>query len=256
MQLIEQKRRNGVSLTTLGFGEGNLKDRNLEQLADRGNGNYFYLDNFNEARRVLGEGLTGNMLTVAKDVKLQVEFNPKNVIEYRLIGYDNRKLRNQDFANDRIDAGEIGSGHTVTALYELVLAHSDFAATLNENLRYKEEAVRNDESKEVAFPKELAFVKIRYKEPEGDTSQLLSYPLYEANVVRDWKQSSDDFRFAAAVGYFGHLLRGSSFTGQYDFQDVLELAQGSRGKDEKGDRRELIELIANAKAAQPWVSSR
>lgn len=247
MNLIEAKRKNGISLTTLGFGEGNYNEKNLEQLADRGNGNYFYLDSFKEARRVLEEGLTGNMLTIAKDVKLQVEFNPKNVVEYRLVGYDNRKLRNQDFNNDNIDAGEIGSGHTVTAIYEIVLARSELAKTLQEELRYQASAKREEVASDT-FPKELAFVKIRYKEPEGTQSKLLSYPIYAESVKTDWNAASEDFRFAAAVSYFGHLLRGSSFVGNYDYQRVLELAKNARGADERGKRREMIELMANAKA--------
>ncbi len=247
MNLIENKRKNGVSLTSLGFGVGNLQEKNLEQLADRGNGNYFYLDTFKEARRVLGEGLTGNMLTIAKDVKLQVEFNPKNVLEYRLVGYDNRKLANQDFNNDKVDAGEIGSGHTVTAIYEIVLADSEYAKSLTQQLRYQSSS-KVAEKAEVSFPKELAFVKIRYKEPEGSSSKLLTYPIYRSQVKADVSETSDDFRFAAAVSYFGHLLRESKFTGNYDYKAVLELAKAARGADENGKRRELIELIANASA--------
>lgn len=247
MNLIEKKRKKGVSLTTLGFGVGNLKEKNLEQLANRGNGNYFYLDSFKEARRVLGDGLTGNMLTIAKDVKLQVEFNPKNVLEYRLVGYDNRKLANKDFNNDKVDAGEIGSGHTVTAIYEIVLADSEYAKSLKQQLRYQSEPESKTET-EASFPKELAFVKIRYKEPEGSKSKLLEYPILRSSVKKSVEETSEDFRFAAAVSYFGHLLRESKFTGDYDFKAVLELAKAARGADENGKRRELIELVANANA--------
>jgi len=250
MRLIEEKRRSGVTLTTLGFGTGNYQEANMEQLANRGNGNYFYIDSFREARRVVEEGLTGAMQIVAKDVKLQVEFNPERVVEYRLIGYDNRKLDNRDFSNDQVDAGEIGSGHTVTALYEIVLKGSPLGQRFDESLRYANptpspemvkmtDGGRNDE---------VAFLKVRYKEPEGSVSKLLEFPIAATQIQSDAKRASADFRFAAAVSYFGHLLRQSAYRGNYTFTDIVQLAAEAKGDDPTGARQEFIELVRSAAA--------
>ncbi len=243
MTLIEEKRRTGVTLTTLGFGEGNIQEQNMEQLANRGNGNYFYIDSFREARKVLETGLAANMQIVAKDVKLQMEFNPAVVKQYRLIGFDNRKLNREDFTNDAKDAGEIGAGHTVTALYEIVLADSPMAQKLNQELRYKAAAP----TLQAVDAKELGFLKVRYKEPEGDVSKPLSFPI-EKSIVRSAEQSSADFKFAAAVAYFGEILRESQFLGSYTLDDVLAVAQANRGVDSSGTRAEFIKLVEDARS--------
>ena len=248
IKLIEEKRRSGTTLTTLGFGTGNIKESTMEQLANKGNGNYFYIDSYKEARKVLETDLMGTMEVVAKDVKLQIEFNPEHVKEYRLIGYDNRRLRKQDFNNDRIDAGEIGSSHTVTALYELVLTNSELARNLSTEYRYKTEQPKKKPVLESNFKSELAFLKIRYKKPEGTKSTLIEYPILSKKVLSDSNQASPDFRFAAAVSYFGHLLRNSQFAGNYSFSDIEELAKGSAAKDEHGYRQEFIELVRMAKS--------
>lgn len=248
MRLIEEKRRSGITLTTIGVGTGNLKDGMMEQLADKGNGNYFYLDSFKEARKVLQTDLVGNMEVVAKDVKLQIEFNPQQVAEYRLIGYDNRRLNKQDFNNDAIDAGEIGTGHTVTALYEIVLTNTEAAKRLQEDLRYQ----KATEQKKVEVPEdkssELAFLKIRYKKPDEDRSNLLEYPIAASDVRKDSAQTTEDFRFAAAVSYFGTLLRKSEFVGSYSYADIAALAQNAKGNDSKGYRQEFIEMVKDAAA--------
>lgn len=248
MRLIEQKRRTGISLTTLGFGVGNYKEKNLEQLADKGNGNYFYVDSFDEARRVLREKLVSSIQTVAKDVKLQIEFNPQHVATYRLIGYDNRRLRTQDFSNDRVDAGEIGAGHTVTVLYEIVLTGSPLAGRLEEELRYQKPKEAPQLETSSNHTEELAFLKIRYKEPTASRSNLLTYPILRSAMLEE-KETSDDFRFAAAVSYFGHLLRESRYAGQYSHRDIAALAKKAKGEDPNGERQEFIGLVENAAVA-------
>ncbi len=257
IRMIEQERRSGITLTTIGVGEGNLKDGTLEQLADKGNGNYFYLDSFNEARKVLQTDLVGNMEVVAKDVKLQIEFNPEQVVEYRLMGYDNRRLENRDFNNDAIDAGEIGSGHTVTAMYELVLKNSEAAKQLEEELRYQKAAAERESKSSEAHNGELAFLKIRFKRPDANNSELIQYPILASDIRRDAQQTSSDFRFAAAVAYFGHLLKQSQYPGNYSMQDVIQLAQGAKGSDAKGYRQEFVELAKDAavllQRSQPQV---
>ncbi len=249
IDLIEEKRKTGISLTTAGFGSGNYQEKNLEQLANKGNGNYFYIDSFREARKVFGEQLGANMETVAKDVKLQIEFNPAHVKEYRLVGYDNRRLKDEDFANDKVDAGEIGSGHTVTVLYELVLTDSALAKKLDTNLRYQDKK----EKEEVVPAKktnELAFLKIRYKKPQGDTSKLLELPLKADHVLSNADKASDSFRFAAAVSYFATKLRDSKYAGDYSYNDIAELAKGASKHDPEGSKQELITLIKNAAAVK------
>lgn len=247
ISFIEEKRKSGITLTTLGFGDGNYKEATMEQLANKGNGNYFYIDSFKEARKVFQTDLTGNMEVVAKDVKLQIEFNPEHVVEYRLIGYDNRRLRKQDFDNDAIDAGEIGSGHAVTALYELVLTGTDAAKSIKSEYRYqKEKAGVRPELKE-GLSKELAFLKIRYKAPDGNRSTKIEFPIKR---VEQAGEASVDFKFAAAVSAFGHLLRGSQYAGSYTFKDIEELAAKNLGKDPNGYRREFLELVRNAAATR------
>ena len=247
VQLIKQKRKNGVTLTTLGLGSGNYNEKNLEQLANKGNGNYFYIDSFSEARKVLADQLTANMEVVAKDVKLQIEFNPAHVREYRLIGYDNRKLRNRDFNDDTIDAGEIGSGHTVTAFYEIVLTNSELGKNLEETLRYQEKNNIPELKPSKQHSGELAFLKVRYKAPEASTSQLLKFPLKTSDMLDDSSRASDDFNFASAVVYFGQILRKSQFSGDTKLSQVINLAQKYKGEDKNGYRREFIELVKNAR---------
>lgn len=244
VKLIEEKRESGITLTSVGVGSGNYNERNLEQLADKGNGNYFYLDSINEAERVFGSELASNMEVVAKDVKLQLEFNPKYITGYRLIGYDNRKLRNQDFDNDAVDAGEIGAGHTVTALYEIMLTGSEAARLLESELRYQEAAPVSASVKS----REMAFLKIRYKEPNGDKSSLLEFPLDESEKVSSVSEESADFRFAAAVSGFGQVLRRGRYAEEISLSKVRELAEKAIGDDQYGERKEFLKLVEKASA--------
>ncbi len=236
VRLIEEKREQGTSLTVLGFGTGNLKDSKMEKLADHGNGHYAYVDSFNEARKVFVREIGGTLATIAKDVKVQVEFNPARVASYRLIGYENRVLRDEDFNDDRKDAGDLGAGHSVTALYEVVPVGAPDADSVRKGdpLRYQSTDVRST----AAGKDELLYVKLRYKEPEGGASKLLTH------VVPDRvAEPSADFRFAAAVAEFGMLLRDSPYKGKATFDQALSLAESGRGADESGDRGELISLV-------------
>ncbi len=235
VDLVEEKRENGVSLTALGFGTGNYNDRLLEQIADAGNGNYAYIDNKREARKVLVEEMSSTLQTIARDVKIQIEFNPAVVAEYRLVGYENRMLRTEDFNNDKIDAGEIGAGHTVTALYEVTL--SDSPAKLVDPLRYGVEARVSDHTSS-----ELAYVKLRYKAPDGDTSKLIGSAITRDEMTRMHR----DFRFAAAVAAFGQRLRGGDYLGEFGLDEIAELAAGSRGADRNGYRAEFVGLVEQA----------
>ncbi|HVX15685.1 MAG TPA: von Willebrand factor type A domain-containing protein [Pirellulales bacterium] len=243
-RLIEEEAKSGVFLSVLGFGTGNLKDSTMEQLADRGNGNYAYIDTHNEARKVLVEQLGGTLVTIAKDVKLQLEFNPRQVAGYRLIGYENRLLRAEDFNDDKKDAGEIGAGHTVTALYELVPAGGEAPAGNVDGLKYQRPLEPAG-----GFGDESLTLKLRYKEPEGASSKLIETVVKDAGS--NYAQASEDFRFSAAVAGFGLLLRDSQYKGDLTFGAVLELAQASRGTDENGYRAELIELVKKAQALRP-----
>ena len=236
VQLIEEKRRTGVFLTVLGVGEGNLQAAKMEKLADKGNGNYAYLDNLGEAQKVLVHELGGTLYTVAKDVKIQVEWNPARVRAYRLIGYENRLLRNEDFADDKKDAGEVGSGHSVTALYEVVPVGVNTNVTIRmpDSLRYQR---RDVQSTSAAGP-ELLFVKVRYKRPDGDESRLLSQPV----LAEAGQKPSVDFQFQAAVAEFGLLLRNSDFRGKADLGHVIAAAREARGRDPDGYRAEFVKL--------------
>ena len=249
INLIQQKRKSGITLTTLGYGSGNYNEAMMEQLANKGNGNYFYIDNFREARKVFEEDLYGTLEVVAKDVKLQIEFNPEHVAQYRLIGYENRALQNQDFANDKVDAGEIGAGHTVTALYEIILAGSKAAEKLSPTYRYKQEE-KVEKQPESHFSDELAFLKIRHKQPEGTKSTELTFPLNRSSVKNDLSQASDDFQFAAAVSAFAQKLRGGQYAPDLSFNQVIELATKGKGQDKRGFRQEFIELVKNANAVE------
>jgi Ca-activated chloride channel family protein len=237
-QLITEQRESGVFLTVLGCGRGNLRDARMEALADKGNGNYAYLDNLDEAARVLVAQFGGTLFTVAKDAKLQIEFNPARVASYRLVGYENRLLATEDFNNDRKDAGELGAGHTVTALYEIVPVGS--AQPLIDNLKYQPvqpqwpATASNTQA-------ELLTVKLRYKEPQGSTSQLLTQPL--AGAAQAISNASPDFRFAAAVAQFGMLLRQSEQRGTATWAATEKLADNARGTDADGYRAELVRLV-------------
>jgi len=230
-ELIAQKRKTGISLTTLGFGSGNYNYDLMEQLADTGNGTAAYIDNLLEAQKVLVNEMSSTLLTIAKDVKIQIEFSP-NVKEYRLIGYENRLLEHEDFNNDKVDAGDIGAGHTVTALYELVLSGEP---GMIDPLRYKE-------TKKTANNNELAFLKIRYKDPDQANSQLISKAIL-MDEIKDADNTSKRFRFSASVAAYGQLLRGGKYLAQYDYKDIIALAQSAKGKDEHGYRANYIELL-------------
>ncbi len=240
IDLIKQARTSGVSLSTLGFGMGNYNDKTLEQLADVGNGNHAYIDNLNEAHKVLVGQMAGTLHTIAQDVKIQIEFNPALIAEYRLIGYENRQLQREDFNNDKVDAGDIGAGHSVTALYEVVFQGEPGRV---DALRY----APKPEAKIRA--QEFAWLKLRYKDPESTTSKLIEYPL-ERSMLRNITHASDDFRFAAAVAAFGQILRGAEYTGQYRLDQVMHLAKHARGTDEQGYRAEFVRLVALAQGLQ------
>ncbi len=237
--LIEEKRKEGIFLTVLGFGTGNIKDNKMEILADKGNGNYAYIDDILEAKKVLVKEMGGTLYTIAKDVKIQVEFNPARVRAYRLIGYENRLLNDEDFKDDTKDAGEMGSGHTVTALYEIIPADSDEEVPGVDPLKYQEKRLSDD-----AHSNELLTVKFRYKKPDGDTSIELQ------EVLKDKRskvgKTSENYRFSAAVAAFGMLLRGSEFIGNYTWKDVIELAKSAKGTDDEGYRAEFIRLAEKA----------
>ena len=240
MDLIEAKREKGISLTTLGFGQGNYNDHLMEQLADQGNGNYAYIDTINEAQKVLVDELGATLEVIAKDVKVQIEWNPAVVAEYRLIGYENRQLAREDFSNDKVDAGDIGAGHSVTALYEIVLAGSEGQRL--EPLRY----ARTREVK--AKPDEIAHLRLRYKAPDGDRSRLIEQPISTAAIQRTLNGSSDNFRFSASVAAFSQLLRGGRYTESFDYTQVEKLVQGSRGSDDAGYRGEFLRLVRLAES--------
>jgi Ca-activated chloride channel family protein len=233
-RLIEEKRTTGIFLSVLGVGTGNVKDSTMEKLADRGNGNYAYLDTLHEARKVLVHEAGATLVTVAKDVKIQVEFNPAHVAAYRLVGYENRMLRNEDFNNDKKDAGEIGAGHTVTALYELVPPGADADVPSVDPLKYQRPAAQAGG----APTDEVMTVKLRYKVPDGDDSRLMTVAI--KNRVSD---PSPNIGFAAAVAEFGMLLRNSESRGTSTHADAAALARRFRGADPDGYRSEFIKLI-------------
>lgn len=242
-RLIEQERRSGVFLTVLGYGMGNYKDNKMQKLADKGNGNHAYIDGMNEAKKVLVNEFGGTMFTIAKDVKLQVEFNPALVQAYRLVGYENRLLNKEDFNNDKKDAGELGSGHTVTALYEIIPVgvESDFLDDVDE-LKYQ----KLPKNKKSEWKNELMTIKFRYKEPDGDVSKLIVHPVTDEKVPVD--QTSENFRFVSAVAQFGMLLRNSEFKADASNNKVLKLATGALGKDAEGYRAEFIKLVQHVTA--------
>ena len=243
ISMIEEERKSGVFLTVLGFGMGNYKDNKMEKLADKGNGNHAYIDGLNEAKKVLVSEFGGTLFTIAKDVKLQVEFNPSKVQAYRLIGYENRLLNKEDFNNDKKDAGELGSGHTVTALYELIPVgvKNEFAESVDK-LKY----LQPNQAPANAGSNELMTVKFRYKKPDGDVSKLIEHPVEENPFLLD--AASANFRFAAAVAEFGMLLRNSEFKQSSSYNNAWQMAKEALGKDEEGYRSEFLKLLKNAQS--------
>ncbi len=246
LDMIKKQREGGVSLTTLGFGQGNYNDHLLEQLADQGNGNSAYIDSFSEARKVLVTELSSTLFTVASDVKIQIEFNPATVAEYRLIGYENRMLREEDFTNDRVDAGDIGASHTVTALYEIALMGSNGLRL--EPRRYDTTDETAADVTTVTNPPntnvdELAFVRLRYKMPGEEQSAETRFPMYSKDVLADFDQASPSTRFAATVAAFGQILKGGRYTENMSLGQVMELARNATGEDPHGYRREFVELV-------------
>ena len=239
-QLIEEKRKDRIFLTVLGFGMGNLKDSKMELLADKGNGNYAYIDDLSEARKTLVHEMGGTLFTVAKDVKLQIEFNPAKVTAYRLIGYENRLLRKEDFHDDSKDAGELGAGHSVTALYELVPPGGDSGLAPVDPLKYQSTAV----SPSAKSSPELLTLKLRYKAPDSDTSQLMTTTV--ADDSGPFATATDNLRFAASVAELGMLLRSSPYKGSSSFGQAREIAQQSLGRDVEGYRHDFLSMISMA----------
>ena len=244
VRLIEEKAKSGVFLTVLGFGMGNYKDTTAESLADKGNGNYAYIDTIAEGQKVLVEQMSGTLVTIAKDVKVQVEFNPAQASAYRLIGYENRLLNKEDFNNDQKDAGDIGAGHTVTALYEVVPVGVSLDAPGVDPLKYQ----RPTQLSRAADSDELLTLKLRYKEPDGETSKLMTATVTDAG--RRYAQASEDFKFASAVAAFGMVLRDSPHKGTASFDSAWELAKQGQGRDAEGYRDEFVKLVEIAKAIQ------
>lgn len=240
-RMVEKERENGVYLTVLGFGTGNYQDAKMQKLADKGNGNHAYIDQLSEAKKVLVSEFGGTLFTIAKDVKLQIEFNPSRVQGYRLIGYENRMLNKEDFNDDKKDAGELGSGHTVTALYEIIPVgiNSDFLKN-TDTLRYMKE----EKFSASAFSDELMTVKLRYKQPDGNISKLLSVNVADSKTALN--SSSTNYRFAAAVAEFGMLLRNSSFKQHASYNNVINLAGDAVGADREGYRKEFVKLVEKA----------
>jgi len=249
IRLIEAKAKTGVFLSVLGVGTDNLKDSTMQKLADKGNGNYAYLDSVEEARKVLVQQINGTLMTIAKDVKIQVEFNPARVASYRLIGYEKRLLRKEDFNNDKVDAGEIGAGHTVTALYEVVPAGvgaTDPAASVPpvDPLKYQSPAAAATAKADESTSPEMVTVKLRHKKPEGDASELTEKSFVDNGSK--FENAAPDLKFAAAVAEFGMLLRDSQYKGKASFGAVIEWAQEGKGRDAAGYRAGFIEMVRKA----------
>ena len=244
VRLIEEKRKSGVFLSILGFGMGNYKDGRMEQLADNGNGNYAYIDNFEEAKKVFVQEMGGTLHTIAKDVKLQIEFNPAHVKEYRLVGYENRKLKNEDFNNDKKDAGDLGAGHTVTAIYEIIPTSSETtSAGKVDALKYQDRSVK----RWAKLDHDWMTIKLRYKKPNEVVSKLLEVTAKDNGI--SLQATSNNFRYSAAVASFAMMLRDSKFKGNATYDNISEMAQGALGKDEHGYRKEFLDLIQKAKQA-------
>lgn len=240
VRMIEQERKSGVFLSVLGYGMGNYKDNKMQQLADKGNGNHSYIDNINEARKVLVNEFGSTLFTIAKDVKIQIEFNPSKVQAYRLVGYENRMLASEDFNDDNKDAGELGSGHTVTALYEVIPVgvKDDFTKAVDP-LKYQ-----SNDKKIVSNTEEIMTIKLRYKKPDEDVSKLITHTVMDNHTAV--ANTSDNFRFSAAVAEFGLLLRSSDYKQQSSYSQVVSMAKGARGMDDNGYRAEFIRLVQSA----------
>ena len=235
VELVKNQAEGNISLSVLGFGQGNLNDEMMEKLTNSGNGNYFYIDSLREGQKVFQQGLTGTIQTIAKDVKIQVEFNPGKVGQYRLIGYANRRLKDEDFKNDKVDAGDIGAGHRVTALYEIVPA----GVLVANDLKYQK--VKEEPKREIVDSPEMLTVKLRYKQPDGDVSTELAKPMTDGN--RSWEEASEDFRFSSGVALWGMILRNSKYAGNGTPELVSQLALSGQGDDVKGERTEMIDLV-------------
>ena len=240
---IERKRASGVFLSILGFGMGNYNDALMQTLAQNGNGNASYIDNLSEARKVLVEEASSTLFTIAKDVKIQMEFNPKTVSEYRLVGYETRQLKREDFNNDKVDAGDIGSGHTVTAIYEITPTSAN--KKLIDPLRYK----TSEATKTTGQQREYGFLKLRYKLPNENKSKLIETPVKIADTLDSFASAPQDVRFATTVAAYGQLLRGGKYTGTYGYDDVIKQALASKGQDIYGYRAEFINLVRLARSA-------
>ena len=236
----------GIYLSVLGFGQGNYNDALMQTLAQNGNGNAAYIDSLNEARKVLVDEASSTLFPIANDVKIQIEFNPGQVRDYRLIGYETRQLRREDFNNDKVDAGDVGSGHCVTALYEITPVGSE--ASLIDDLRYQGEMERGKFA--AGTGNEYAFLKIRYKLPGAATSNLLTTAIDTEVEYQNFTDASGEMRFAAAVAGFGQLLRGEPYTHDFSYDDVLDIASGARGNDTYGYRSEFLNLVRLAKTAR------
>ena len=240
--------KDNIYLTALGFGEGNIKDHNLEQIANNGNGEYYYIDSFKEGKRVLVDKMSSTLVTVAKDVKIQVDFNPRKVGSYRLIGYANRRMKAEDFRNDKKDAGEIGAGHTITAIYEITPPGSDDQNEVKSKYKKTDNNKAENKYSDLIDSEELLTVFLRYKNPQDkikDNANEFVVPLTDSG--KGWEKSSLDFRFASAVAGFGMLLRNSEYAGDINCELILELASEGIGKDKNGLRKEFIELVKKAK---------
>jgi Ca-activated chloride channel family protein len=244
---IERQREKGIFLSVLGFGMGNYRDELAQALAQNGNGVAAYIDSLAEARKVLVKEATGSLFTIAKDVKLQVEFNEDTVAEYRLVGYETRALKREDFNNDAVDAGDVGAGHTVTAIYEITPAGSD-AALIGER-RYGKDSENDKAMQSRGKSGEYGFLKIRYKLPDGKESKLIEQPI-EKNMPAANAGVKRDVQFSTAVAGFAQLLRGGMYTGSLDFDDILEEAQGGIGSDADGYRAEFVQLVRKARSAR------
>lgn len=245
VSMVEREAKSGVFLSVLGFGQGNLNDSMLEKITNKGNGNYSYIDSLSEGRKVFLDDMMGNLVTIAKDVKIQIEFNPAKVKSYRLIGYANRMLKAEDFRNKLIDAGEIGAGHTVTALYEIVPGNATEIAPVVDGLKYqKTKAEAKPADREVVDSLEMLTVKLAYKQPEATKETESTY--FNTAVIdrkKAWSQASEDFKFSSSVALCGMLLRQSEHAGQGSYELVKKLAEQGRGEDEKGHRTEFSDLV-------------
>lgn len=242
--MVKRERETGITLSTLGFGQGNYNDAMMEQIADVGNGNYSYIDSLNEARKVLVDELGSTFNTVAKDVKVQIEFNPNVVSEYRLLGYENRQLNREDFNNDKVDAGDVGAGKSVTAIYEIT---PKTATPAMDALRYQSGKLMAESSKP-SSNQELAFLKIRYKKPEGTQSILITRPIANPSHITTFNNASENQRFATAVAGFGQLLRQSTQVNTLTYGQVAQIAQQAKGNDPTGSKGEFVQLVKNAEA--------